>query len=120
MDPDIAELMEAALGSSIMRTDNVHGGDFARAFRANLADGSSVFVKTHSNPPSGFFSTEAAGLAWLRAAGTLRVPEVLALSDEPAFLVLEWINTGSRHFPRRFWDGGSVRPPTRRAARSGC
>lgn len=98
MDPDIAELMEAALGSSIMRTDNVHGGDFARAFRANLADGSSVFVKTHSNPPSGFFSTEAAGLAWLRAAGTLRVPEVLALSDEPAFLVLEWINTGSRHF----------------------
>lgn len=53
-----------------------------------------MFAKTHANPPPHFFSTEAAGLRWMRETNTLRVPEVLAVSDDPPFLVLEWIDEG--------------------------
>ena len=54
----------------------------------------------HRAPPSGFFTTEAAGLAWLRDADALPIPEVLAVSDGgdelPAMLVLEWIEEDGR------------------------
>jgi fructosamine-3-kinase len=73
----------------------VRGGDVAQAFRYDLADGRTVFAKTHPHPPAGFFTTEAAGLRWLRDPGALAVPEVLAVSDDPAYLVLEWIDVGS-------------------------
>ncbi|MEO0493819.1 MAG: fructosamine kinase family protein [Actinomycetota bacterium] len=73
------------------------GGDFAEAFAADLVDGGRVFAKTHRHPPDGFFSTEAVGLRWLRAADALPVPEVLAVfDDDPACLVLEWIEEGGR------------------------
>ena len=74
----------------------VHGGDVAVAYRVDLADGRRVFAKTHARPPPGFFTTEAAGLTWLREAGSVLVPEVLAVADdEPAHLVLEWIERGA-------------------------
>jgi len=72
----------------------VSGGDFATAYRVELADRERVFVKTHNDPPENFFSTEAAGLEWLRDTGTVNVPQVLAFSDEPAYLALEWIDEG--------------------------
>ena len=73
----------------------VHGGDVAVAFAVVLADGRRVFVKTHARPPREFFSTEATGLAWLREAFAVDVPQVLAVSDDaPAFLALEWIERG--------------------------
>lgn len=76
----------------------VRGGDVAQAYRFDLRDGRRVFAKTHPSPPAGFFTTEAAGLQWLREAGAVAVPEVLAVSDgsdsEPPFLVLEWIDVG--------------------------
>jgi fructosamine-3-kinase len=71
----------------------------ASAFRVDLDDGRPVFAKTHPRPPAGFFTTEAAGLRWLREPGAVLVPEVLAVSDgddhEPAFLVLAWIDVGA-------------------------
>jgi fructosamine-3-kinase len=88
-----------ALGSEVVAATAVHGGDVAAAYRMDLADGRRVFAKTHSNPPAGFFTTEAAGLRWLREPATLSVPEVLAVSDgdgdTPAHLVLEWVDVGS-------------------------
>jgi fructosamine-3-kinase len=54
-----------------------------------------VFAKTHPTAPAHFFTTEAAGLSWLRDAQAVPVPEVLAVSDErPNHLVLEWIDEG--------------------------
>ncbi|MBX3286089.1 MAG: fructosamine kinase family protein [Actinobacteria bacterium] len=90
-----------ALGTSVTVAARVHGGDVARAFRLELADGRTVFAKTHADPPAGFFTTEAAGLAWLREPGAVAIPEVLAVSDGdasgvPAHLVLEWIEVGPR------------------------
>ena len=74
------------------------GGDVAESYRLTLGDGHTVFAKTHRDPPPGFFTTEAIGLAWLRQPGVVAVPEVLAVSDgdadHPAFVVLEWIDEG--------------------------
>lgn len=73
------------------------GGDFADAFVLDLVAGERVFAKTHRRPPEGFFTTEAFGLRWLREADALPVPEVLAVfDDDPACLVLEWIEEGGR------------------------
>lgn len=71
---------------------SLRGGDVADAYRVELADGSTVFAKTHRSPPPFFFTTEVAGLQWLRSAGALPVPAVLAASDDPPLLVLEWID----------------------------
>ena len=87
-----------ALGSDVVTMARLGGGDVAESYRCSLADDRTVFAKTHRRPPPGFFTTEAAGLAWLREPGVLPVPEVLAVSDGdedvPPHLVLEWIDEG--------------------------
>lgn len=85
---------EAVLGSNIASMNAVGGGDFARAYQAQLVDGRFVFIKTHENPPAHFFSTEATGLEWLRSASAVNVPNVLAVQDAPPFLAMEWIDIG--------------------------
>jgi len=70
------------------------GGDVADAYRVDLDNGSTVFAKTKRDAVPGFFATEAAGLTWLRAADVVAVPEVIAVSDAPPFLVQEWIEPG--------------------------
>lgn len=62
------------------------------ASRLTLDDGSSVFMKSLPDPPTGFFAAEAAGLAWLREADAAPVPELIAALD--GMLVLEWIEPG--------------------------
>ena len=94
MDDECQHAVAGALGARPTTMTPLSGGDVAAAYRAHLDDGRRVFVKTHHDPPPGFFTTEAAGLTWLRAAGTVRVPDVLAVSDDPPFLVLEWIEEG--------------------------
>ena len=93
--------VEATLGTSLERLDALGGGDFARAFRATTADGRTLFVKTHDDPPPGFFTTEANGLRWLREADAVPVPAVLHASDEPPCLALEWIEPGGARGARR-------------------
>jgi fructosamine-3-kinase len=83
-----------ALAREVVELTGLSGGDVADAFCARLADGSRVFAKTRRRSPPGFFFTEAAGLAWLREADAIPVPEVLAVSDDPPLLVLEWIEEG--------------------------
>jgi fructosamine-3-kinase len=91
----LAEVVGERLGSPVVADARVHGGDVAAAFRLDLADGRRVFAKTHPAAPPHFFTTEAAGLTWLREPGVVAVPEVLAVSDDPPnHLVLEWIDEG--------------------------
>jgi len=95
VDPQLTRSIEQALASTVVATARVQGGDVAVAFAVDLADGRRVFVKTHRNPPPGFFTTEATGLAWLGDAFAVDVPRVLAVSDDsPAFLALEWVERG--------------------------
>jgi fructosamine-3-kinase len=86
--------LEAALAAPVVAAEPVSGGDINDAFRARLADGRSVFVKTHGAPPDGMFAAEAAGLEWLRA-GPLRLPRVLAVGA--SWLALEWLELTSAH-----------------------
>lgn len=93
MDGDLAAAIESTLGAMVQASRRVHGGDVATAYRVDLADGRRVFVKTHAQPPAGFFTTEASGLSWLGEVAVVDVPAVLAVSDEtPTFLVLSWID----------------------------
>ena len=78
-------------GVAVRSHTPVAGGDICRAFRVELADGRPAFVKTHAEPPPGFFAVEAAGLAWLAEAGA-PVPEVLGLGED--WLALAWIEPG--------------------------
>ncbi len=94
MNQNWQNMVEQRLQSTIQRMTSVKGGDFAEAFRGVLADGRCVFIKTHTQPPAHFFSTEAAGLVWLRERGRARVPKVLVVSDDPPLLVLTWIEQG--------------------------
>ncbi len=103
MEPALAAALSAALGTAVVASRPVHGGDVARSFAVELADGRRVFAKTHPAAPPHFFTTEATGLRWLRdgidARDPVAVPEVLAVSDDPPnHLVLGWIDeaTGSR------------------------
>ena len=95
MDAALRRAIESDLGRHIVRATRVHGGDVAESYAVDLDDGSRVFAKTHRSAPPEFFTTEATGLAWLRAAEAVPVPEVLAVSDDaPNHLVLEWIEEG--------------------------
>ncbi|MEU5938885.1 fructosamine kinase family protein [Micromonospora sp. NPDC047548] len=80
-----------------IRETPVSGGNVCAASRLTLDDGHSVFTKTWPEQadrpvPEGFFATEAAGLCWLRAAGTVAVPEVVVAL--PELLALDWVEPG--------------------------
>jgi fructosamine-3-kinase len=97
LDNALRSVIERSLGRSVVGVARVRGGDVAESFALELDDGRRVFAKTHSTAPPYFFTTEATGLSWLRAADAIAIPEVLAVSDEaPNHLVLEWIDEGSR------------------------
>jgi fructosamine-3-kinase len=73
-----------------IRETPVSGGSICTARRLTLDDGSSVFAKSRDDAPEGFFAAEAAGLRWLREAGAVPVPEVVAAL--PELLALEWVD----------------------------
>jgi fructosamine-3-kinase len=101
-DEAVADLA-GLLGERVSSMQRLGGGDVAEAFRVVLADGRTVFAKTHRRPPPGFFTTEAAGLAWLREADALPVPAVAAVTDgvdgTAPWLVLEWISESGGAVP---------------------
>lgn len=70
------------------------GGSVCVASRLTLDDGVSIFTKSWpaGAPPDGFFAAEAHGLAWLREAGAVPVPEVLVAL--PDLLAIEWVEPG--------------------------
>jgi protein-ribulosamine 3-kinase len=92
--------LAGALGSPVVRSSGVSGGDINQAHQIALADGRELFVKTNARAPAAMFPAEARGIAWLGAAGALRVPEVVAVSPAGGggggvhFLVLELIERG--------------------------
>jgi fructosamine-3-kinase len=91
---DLASHIAAALDVDVAYMTPLGGGDVADSYRVQLDGGITVFAKTKANAVPGFFTTEAAGLTWLREANAVAVPQVLAVSDEPAMLIQEWIEPG--------------------------
>ncbi len=77
----------------------VGGGSINDAWQLTLEDGRTLFAKTHNAPPPGFFEAEAAGLRALAATDSIRLPQVLLVSEQA--LVLEWLD-GARS--RDYWE----------------
>jgi fructosamine-3-kinase len=93
--PVVARHAEELLGSAVVATAPLAGGDTSSATKLRLSDGSTAIMKTHAHPPAGFFAAEARGLRWLRdtsADGGVCVPEVLAVDD--GCLILRWVEPG--------------------------
>jgi protein-ribulosamine 3-kinase len=96
--------VEKALAQRVVAVSRVSGGDINEAFELGLADGQSVFLKTNARAPLEMFAREARGLEFLRAAGALRIPQVLAFSaenEQPSFLLLEFVRSAA---PRSGFD----------------
>jgi fructosamine-3-kinase len=89
--PVVAGRAEQLLGTSVIATAPVAGGDIATAFKLRLSSGRTAFLKTMAGAPAGFFEREAAGLRWLAEADGAATPEVLGVDEE--MLVLGWIET---------------------------
>ena len=90
--PLVARHAEELLGSSVVATAPLAGGDTSSATKLRLSDGTTAIMKTHAHPPAGFFECEAAGLRWLVEADGVPVPEVLAVDEE--CLILRWVEAG--------------------------
>ncbi len=81
------------LGARVVDAEPIAGGDINDAYRVELDDRRTIFVKTHRRAPPGMYDAEADGLAWL-SEGPLRVPRVIAVTEEA--LALEWLELSSR------------------------
>ena len=90
--PALARRAEELLGSAVIATAPVAGGDICTANRLRLSDGRVVLIKTHPHPPDGFFEAEARGLDWLRVDGGVPVPEVLAVDHD--CVIIPWVEPG--------------------------
>jgi fructosamine-3-kinase len=81
----------------VVQSRPLSGGSINQAMACDLADGRRVFVKSNPAADPRMFPAEARGLEWLRGAGAIRVPEVLAVNraeDSVPYLVLELIEPG--------------------------
>jgi fructosamine-3-kinase len=97
MSPELRAALEQRLGTQVLDAKRLGGGDINDAFELSLRDRASIFVKAHPDPPRGMFEAEARGLRWLAEASAIRIPRVVALSDErPAYLALELLTPAKR------------------------
>jgi fructosamine-3-kinase len=100
---DLSSAIEEAFGQSVVNGSRVSGGDLNDAWRVELEDGASAFIKTSADAQPGAYAAEARGLRWLGEPGALETPDVLAEVDPPPeedhdgprLLALEWIDEGS-------------------------
>ncbi len=92
MRAPVRAFVTEVLGAEIEDVRAVGGGDINEAWALTFSDGRRAFAKTHPGAAPTMFPREADGLDWLREPGALRVPEVLAVSED--VLVLELLSPG--------------------------
>ena len=82
MEARLEAALAGRLGARVTAARPLGGGDINDAFEVALGDGRRVFVKTNARAPRAMVPAEARGLAWLAEARALRIPAVVAVSDE--------------------------------------
>ncbi|MEA2480709.1 MAG: hypothetical protein QOJ07_2631 [Thermoleophilaceae bacterium] len=93
---ELGAAVERELGSAVTRGRRVGGGCINQGWVVELADGPRAFVKTRQDAPPGEYANEAAALRWLAEPGTVRVPEVLGVSESGVrLLALEYVEEGT-------------------------
>ncbi|MCI0711283.1 MAG: fructosamine kinase family protein [Chloroflexi bacterium] len=95
MPDSIRASVESQLNTTIKSVQRCSGGDINQAVRLQTA-GADYFVKWHTKSPPGMFPLEAKGLRLLADSTDLKIPAVIAASDDPAYLVLEWLEEGRK------------------------
>lgn len=85
-------LTAAGDAAPIQSIKHVAGGDINEAARIITGRGA-YFVKWNWHPLPRLFEVEARGLRLLASAHAVRVPEVVAVLDDPPALILEWIDS---------------------------
>ena len=86
--------IEATLGTRVHQLNPISGGDINEARRVHT-DRGDYFLKYNERPEAEeMFRAEVAGLDLLRGTEGIRIPEIVALSDDktPAFLLLEFVD----------------------------
>ena len=102
----LEQRLEDLIGEAVHLDGTVSGGDINQAFGATTRSGRRLFIKRNASSPSGMFTAEAAGLRALAAVESgCRVPEVVAVCEDPAVLVLEWIERGRT--TTTYWENSS-------------
>lgn len=66
----------------ILKKYRVQGGDINVAWRVDLNNGTTLFIKTNSAKNLNFFKTESTGLEALRSLNTVSIPKVLAVGTD--------------------------------------
>lgn len=97
--PDVVRQdVETVLGKPIKDVRPCIGGDINEAVQI-LTDDSTFFLKWNQRTQTNMFSAESMGLSLLASTKVLRVPLVIHVhdgdSDIPAYLILEWLETGT-------------------------
>ena len=93
LHPALRQALTAFGDSSPIRSlDRVGGGDINAAAHVETERGR-YFVKWNPRPLPRIFEVEARGLRRLKSAHAVRVPDVIAVLDEPPGLILEWIDS---------------------------
>lgn len=98
-----SHLQEA--GIRILSSQSISGGDINQAALLHCADQKQLFIKYNTATVAAeMLSTEAKGLQVLQAARAICIPQIITQGLTPdgiAFLLLEYIQSGSRH--PAFW-----------------
>ncbi|MDD6487445.1 MAG: fructosamine kinase family protein [Spirochaetales bacterium] len=82
----------------IARRERIYGGDINKAWRLELDDGSTVFMKMNAPEKAAYFEAESAGLEAMRATGTIGIPKVLehGKTEDYSYLILEFLKPANR------------------------
>ncbi len=104
--PQTINLLMQLLPGSSTRIDfrKVTGGSINDCYRVMYDHHQSWFLKVNfAEKFPGLFEKEVQGLALLRDAGVIRIPEILLCSEAQGqqFLLMEWIQRGER--TAKFW-----------------
>lgn len=98
-----SHLQEA--GIRILSSQSISGGDINQAALLHCVDQRQLFIKYNTAAVAAeMLSIEAKSLHVLQAAQAIRIPQIIAQGQTPdgiAFLLLEYIQPGSRH--PAFW-----------------
>jgi fructosamine-3-kinase len=88
----VAARLERLAGAAVSDLRPAGGGHGVRHYRARLADGRELFVKTASSGEAATgaaFAAEACGLRWLSAASAIPIPELIC--SDNGLLALIWL-----------------------------
>lgn len=87
----VQSLADLGDGTPIVQIIPVSGGCIHQVFQL-ITKKRAYLLKWNPAPQEGMFEVEARGLKLLAASDAIRVPQVLAVNSQPAFILLEWID----------------------------